>query len=149
MVVNTRAGTAYGQPDYVHAGCGMGDGLRALRQAYPSTRLMGIEWSWMWWAVCALRCPWAQVRRGDMWAATSLGLLGIAVDGVFALDSIPPGTYRVRVHTGGEYEIYTGFHREAQFDVTLAPGAFSDPHLPPDFAPFGIASSSASLSCER
>lgn len=51
------------------AGCGMGDGLRALRQAYPSARLMGIEWSWMWWAVCALRCPWAQVRRGDMWAA--------------------------------------------------------------------------------
>lgn len=50
------------------AGCGMGDGLQALRQAYPSGQFSGTEWSWVWWAVCALRCPWARVRRGDMWA---------------------------------------------------------------------------------
>ena len=50
------------------AGCGMGDGLLALRSAYPQAQFSGVEWSWMWWAVCKLRCPWAQVRRGDMWA---------------------------------------------------------------------------------
>ena len=33
------------------AGCGLGDGLLALRVA------------------CALRCPWARVRRADMWKA--------------------------------------------------------------------------------
>lgn len=50
------------------AGCGMGDGLLALHQAYPLAQLAGVEWSWMWWLVCKLRCPWARVRRGDMWA---------------------------------------------------------------------------------
>ena len=39
------------------AGCGLGDGLVALRRAYPHAQLQGVEWSWMWWAVCALRCP--------------------------------------------------------------------------------------------
>ncbi|GAA6119104.1 class I SAM-dependent methyltransferase [Acidovorax sp. FG27] len=51
------------------AGCGLGDGLIALRQAYPQTRLHGLEWSWPLRALCALRCPWARVRRGDIWAA--------------------------------------------------------------------------------
>jgi len=51
------------------AGCGVGDGLIALRHAYPETRLEGLEWSWPLRLACALRCPWAQVRRGDMWAA--------------------------------------------------------------------------------
>lgn len=49
------------------AGCGLGDGLRALRRAYPQARLEGVEWSWPLRFLCALRCPWAQVRRGDMW----------------------------------------------------------------------------------
>ncbi|HSV51711.1 MAG TPA: class I SAM-dependent methyltransferase [Burkholderiaceae bacterium] len=51
------------------AGCGLGDGLIALRQAYPTARLHGVEWSWPLRAACALRCPWAQVRRGDIWRA--------------------------------------------------------------------------------
>lgn len=51
------------------AGCGMGDGLAELRRAYPSAELHGIEWSWPWRIVCGLRCPWATVRRADMWAA--------------------------------------------------------------------------------
>ncbi|MDZ7864991.1 class I SAM-dependent methyltransferase [Acidovorax sp.] len=51
------------------AGCGVGDGLIALRHAYPETRLEGLEWSWPLRLACALRCPWARVRRGDMWAA--------------------------------------------------------------------------------
>lgn len=50
------------------AGCGMGDALRELHAAYPHARIEGVEWSWLWWAVSALRCPWARVRRGDMWA---------------------------------------------------------------------------------
>ncbi|WP_198970591.1 class I SAM-dependent methyltransferase [Xylophilus sp. ASV27] len=49
------------------AGCGLGDGLRALRRAYPHARLHGIEWSWPLRLACALRCPWARVRRGDIW----------------------------------------------------------------------------------
>ena len=51
------------------AGCGLGHGLAALRAAYPTARLVGIEWSWPLRLVCALRCPWAQVRQGDIWRA--------------------------------------------------------------------------------
>ena len=51
------------------AGCGLGAGLKALRAAYPAARLTGIEWSWPLRALCALRCPWAQVRQGDIWRA--------------------------------------------------------------------------------
>ncbi len=51
------------------AGCGTGQGLEALRAAYPQARLHGLEWSWPLRLVCALRCPWAQVRRGDIWDA--------------------------------------------------------------------------------
>jgi SAM-dependent methyltransferase len=50
------------------AGCGLGDGLRALRAAYPQAQLTGIEWSWPLRGLCALRCPWAKVRQGDIWA---------------------------------------------------------------------------------
>ncbi len=51
------------------AGCGLGHGLEALRQAYPLADLDGLEWSrpLAWW--CARRCPWARVRRGDIWQA--------------------------------------------------------------------------------
>lgn len=51
------------------AGCGLGHGLRALHAAYPDARLQGLEWSWPLRAVCALRCPYAQVRHGDIWQA--------------------------------------------------------------------------------
>ena len=51
------------------AGCGMGDGLRALRSELPDARLQGLEWSWPLTLACALRCPWARVRRGDIWLA--------------------------------------------------------------------------------
>ncbi len=51
------------------AGCGLGDGLKALRRAYPQARLVGLEWSWPLRALCALRCPWAHVRQGDIWRA--------------------------------------------------------------------------------
>jgi len=51
------------------AGCGAGDGLQALRRAYPNASLHGLEWSWPLRAVSAVRCPWARVRQGDMWRA--------------------------------------------------------------------------------
>jgi len=51
------------------AGCGLGDGLLALRRAYPQARLEGVEWSVPLRLLCALRCPWAKVRRGDLWRA--------------------------------------------------------------------------------
>ena len=74
----TPSGALDGLPEHVvlpsgamvlDAGCGLGDGLRALRAAYPQARLHGLEWSWPLRAVCALRCRWAQVRRGDIWRA--------------------------------------------------------------------------------
>lgn len=48
-------------------GCGLGHGLKALRHAYPAADLEGLEWSWLLWLLCALLCPWAHVRRADMW----------------------------------------------------------------------------------
>ncbi len=51
------------------AGCGLGHGLWALAQAYPLARIHGIERSRLLHALCARRCPWASVQRGDMWQA--------------------------------------------------------------------------------
>jgi SAM-dependent methyltransferase len=57
------------QARILDAGCGLGDGLAELHRAYPTAELHGIEWSWPWRLVCGLRCPWASVRRADMWTA--------------------------------------------------------------------------------
>ena len=51
------------------AGCGLGDGLRELRREYPGADLHGLEWSWPLRLLCAWRCRFARIRRGDMWAA--------------------------------------------------------------------------------
>ncbi len=51
------------------AGCGLGDGLMALRQAYPQAQLHGLELSWPLRWLSAVRCPWARVRQGDIWCA--------------------------------------------------------------------------------
>jgi SAM-dependent methyltransferase len=56
------------------AGCGLGHGLSALRRCYPQAQIEGVEFSWPLRAAAALRCPWALVRRGDMWAADWSGL---------------------------------------------------------------------------
>jgi len=49
------------------AGCGAGDGLRALRLAFPEAHLTGIEFSRPLSWVARLRCPWAKVHCGDIW----------------------------------------------------------------------------------
>lgn len=51
------------------AGCGLGDGLKALRAAYPQAQLHGLEGSWPLRVLSALRCPWARIRQGDIWRA--------------------------------------------------------------------------------
>lgn len=51
----------------LEAGCGLGDGLRALHAEYPSARLDGVEWSWPLRLVCQWRCGFARIRRGDLW----------------------------------------------------------------------------------
>ncbi len=51
------------------AGCGLGAGLRELHREYPLAEVQGLEWSWPLRLLCALRCRFAQVRRGDIWAA--------------------------------------------------------------------------------
>ncbi len=55
------------------AGCGLGHGLHALHRLWPAARLEGIEWSRpLAWAA-ARRSRFAQVQRGDMWAASWAG----------------------------------------------------------------------------
>lgn len=51
------------------AGCGLGHGLLALRRAYPQAQFYGLEWSATLRWLCALRLPWAHIRRGDIWLA--------------------------------------------------------------------------------
>ncbi|HEX5805254.1 MAG TPA: class I SAM-dependent methyltransferase [Macromonas sp.] len=50
------------------AGCGLGHGLVALNRAWPDLHMHGIERSWPLALLCRLRCRWATVRQGDMWA---------------------------------------------------------------------------------
>ena len=60
-----------GQPGQVlDAGCGLGHGLRALRRLWPQARLQGVEWSPLLALVARGLCPWARIRRGDMWAGS-------------------------------------------------------------------------------
>ncbi len=57
-------------PRLLDAGCGLGHGLAALRSEWPAARIEGLERSALMALVTRLRCPWARVRRGDMWAAS-------------------------------------------------------------------------------
>jgi hypothetical protein len=50
------------------AGCGLGAGLRELHREYPQADVHGVEFSWPLRIACALRCRFAAVRRGDLWA---------------------------------------------------------------------------------
>ena len=55
------------------AGCGLGHGLRALHRAYPAARLEGVEWSWPLALLARAACPYASVKRGDLWAHSWAG----------------------------------------------------------------------------
>jgi hypothetical protein len=48
-------------------GCGLGDGLRELRRAYPQAQIEGVEWSGLLATLARWRCPWAKIGRADMW----------------------------------------------------------------------------------
>ncbi|MBP8134500.1 MAG: hypothetical protein KAY13_09515 [Zoogloea sp.] len=61
------------QARILDAGCGLGAGLRALRQQYPAARLSGVEWSWPLALACRWRCRFAQVRRASMWSTSWAG----------------------------------------------------------------------------
>lgn len=74
----TPAGTFAGVPQIIDlaadaavldAGCGLGDGLMELHRALPEARLNGLESSWPLQLICSLRCPYAKVRREDIWKA--------------------------------------------------------------------------------
>jgi len=57
------------QARLLDGGCGAGDGLLALRAAYPQAELVGIESSTALVWAARLRCRDARVIRGDLWAA--------------------------------------------------------------------------------
>jgi SAM-dependent methyltransferase len=57
------------QARVLDAGCGAGDGLRALHAAYPQAELVGIESSAVLAALARRRCRKARIVRGDLWAA--------------------------------------------------------------------------------
>ena len=56
------------------AGCGLGHGLRALHRVWPQALVHGVEWSAPMAWLCARRCAFAQVQRGDMWGQPWSGL---------------------------------------------------------------------------
>jgi SAM-dependent methyltransferase len=56
------------------AGCGLGHGLAALRRLWPHAQLEGVEWSPVLRLGALLRCRYARVMRGDMWAGDWIGL---------------------------------------------------------------------------
>jgi SAM-dependent methyltransferase len=58
---------ARGGARILDAGCGVGDGLKALRREYPHASVEGVEWSWPLMMICGLRCPWADIHQGDLW----------------------------------------------------------------------------------
>ena len=63
-----------GKPKRVlDAGCGLGHGLAALRRLLPGAELHGVEWSLPLALAARLRCRWARVRRGDLWAGSWAG----------------------------------------------------------------------------
>jgi hypothetical protein len=59
--------TLLGGARILDAGSGLGDGLIALRDAYPRADLNGVEMSWPLRIISAIRCSFATIRQGDIW----------------------------------------------------------------------------------
>jgi hypothetical protein len=57
----------------LEAGCGLGHGMRALREVWPNSHIDGVEHSAFLACVARWRCRWATVQRGDMWAVSWAG----------------------------------------------------------------------------
>lgn len=55
------------------AGCGAGHGLHALHRLWPYACFEGVEWSAPLRLLARRRCPWASVRRADMWQQSWAG----------------------------------------------------------------------------
>ncbi len=68
LALKTRLAGRQPPPRILDAGCGHGAGLIELRAEFADAELVGIEWSRSLRWLCAWRCPWARVRRGDLWA---------------------------------------------------------------------------------
>ena len=68
--LDSRLTLATPAPRMLDAGCGAGDGLRALRSVWPQAQLEGVERSRVLAALAGWRCRWARVRSGDMWAGS-------------------------------------------------------------------------------
>lgn len=54
------------------AGCGLGDGVIALKAAMPWAKVGGVEAAWLPWAIARGRCG-PGVERGDMWRSSWAG----------------------------------------------------------------------------
>ena len=68
---------ATGMPEgarILDAGCGLGDGLLALRAAFAQAHVEGVERSRPLAWLARRRCRFAQVRQGDMWVQPWDGL---------------------------------------------------------------------------
>lgn len=63
QLVSLRPGAAV-----LDAGCGLGQGLAALRAEFPAVQLHGTEWSPLLALLARARCRYAEVQRGDLWA---------------------------------------------------------------------------------
>ena len=92
------------QARVLDAGCGLGDGLLALRHAYPRACYFGIEASWPLRVFGAIRCPWAKIWQGNFWEEGWQGYsmvylfqrpeaMGRAVDKAHA--ELPPGAWLI------------------------------------------------------
>lgn len=51
------------------AGCGLGDGVLAMRTAIPDAQVDGMESAWLPWIIAMLRCG-KGISRIDMWSAS-------------------------------------------------------------------------------
>jgi len=97
VVVNTRAGARYGQPDYLSSGCGMGRAA-TLRLLERGVRVTGTD-AWSWDAPFAHTAR-AYARTGDaslIWEGHKAGMeIGYChIEKLHGLEQLPPTGYEI------------------------------------------------------